>query len=97
VTKLYCPRCRKRCGDGKLLDDDIIQVTAVIQRQRGQYSGRTVHVTREWTLRLSDPRGWPLVWSCQRCRDTAVRLTADQARSVGNGNWLVTDSMPTNS
>ena len=97
TTTLYCPCCRKRCGDAKLLDVDVIHLSVVVKRQRGAYSGRTVHVTQGRTLRLDEPDGWPLVWRCERCHDTTVRLTADRARTVGHVKWLVADSMPTDS
>jgi hypothetical protein len=94
TTTLYCPRCRKPCGDAKLLDVDVVHVTTSNQRRRGPYSGLTVHVTRGRTLGLSDPAGWPLLWRCEQCRDTTVQLTADQARRVGYAKRLVVDSMP---
>jgi hypothetical protein len=94
VTTLYCPRCRKRRGDAKLRDVDVVHVSVVVQRRRGAYSGRTVHLTRGRTLRLDDPDGWPLDWRCEQCHDTTVRLTSDRARRVGHAKRLVVDSMP---
>jgi hypothetical protein len=97
TTKLYCPRCSECCGEAKLLDDpDVVHVSFVVGKRRGEYSGLTVHVTQGRTLRLDEPDGWPLDWRCGQCRAT-VRLTVDRGRRVGREEWIVTCSMPSDS
>jgi hypothetical protein len=82
TTTLYCPGCRKRCGDAKLLDVDVVHVTTSNVVRRGR-SGLPVHVTRGRTLRLSDPDGWPLRWRCGEC-DDVVQLGPDTAVRIGS-------------